>query len=161
MVKQDSSGNHKIDLLEKKAIVKDSVHGQERITGMKAFLLMDSIYLKLYIEPKPLKRARHSKQGSFIRTYYKDTLQEMDTLKYALINALTEQDRQVIVSHMSNANNGLKIALKLTFGFVIPKSYSKKKRNALINNPHTNNIDLDNLNKKRTSIVEWYLVVER
>ena len=109
---------------------------------------MDSIYLKLYIEPKPLKRARHSKQGSFIRTYYdKDTLQEMDTLKYALINALTEQDRQVIVSHMSNANNGLKIALKLTFGFVIPKSYSKKKRNVLINNPHTNNIDLDNLTK--------------
>ena len=82
------------------------------------------------------------------RTYYdKDTLQEMDTLKYAIINALTEQDRQVIVSHMSNANNGLKIALKLTFGFVIPKSYSKKKRNALINNPHTNNIDLDNLTK--------------
>ena len=62
---------------------------------------MDSIHLKLYIEPKPLKRARHSKQGSFIRTYYdKDTLQEMDTLKYAIINALTEQDRQVIVSHM-------------------------------------------------------------
>ena len=109
---------------------------------------MDSIHLKLYVEPKPLKRARHSKQGSFIRTYYdKDTLQEMDTLKYAIINALTEQDRQVIVSHMSNANNGLKIALKLTFGFVIPKSYSKKKRNALINNPHTNNIDLDNLTK--------------
>ena len=109
---------------------------------------MDSIYLKLYIEPKPLKRARHSKQGSFIRTYYdKDTLQEMDTLKYAIINALTEQDRQVIVSHMTNANNGLKIALKLTFGFVIPKSYSKKKRNALINNPHTNHVDLDNLTK--------------
>ena len=109
---------------------------------------MDSIHLKLYIEPKPLKRARHSKQGSFIRTYYdKDTLQEMDTLKYAIINALTEQDRQVIAYHMSNAHKRLGIALKLTFGFVIPQSYSKRRKNELINNPHTNHVDLDNLTK--------------
>jgi len=110
--------------------------------------LIDTIALKLYIEPKPLKRARHSKQGSFIRTYYdKDTLQEMDTLKYAIINALTEQDRQVIVYHMENAHKRLLIALKLTFGFVIPKSYSMKRRKQLKDQPCTSKGDIDNLCK--------------
>lgn len=109
---------------------------------------MDTINLLLYIEPKPLKRARHSKQGSFIRTYYdKETLQEMDKLKYAIINALSEQDRQIILSHEANAHNGLKIALKLEFGFVIPSSYSMKRQRALKNQPHTNHVDLDNLIK--------------
>ena len=121
---------------------------------------MDSIHLKLYIEPKPLKRARHSKQGSFIRTYYdKDTLQEMDTLKYAIINALTEQDRQVIKRHMELPNNKKGLCVRLEFGFEIPKSYSKKLRNELINNPTTNNKDTDNLLKNvfdRGNGILWY-----
>lgn len=109
---------------------------------------MDIIKLLLYIEPKPLKRARHSKQGSFIRTYYdKDTLQEMDKLKYSIIYALSEEDRQIILKHESNASNGLKIVLKLEFGFVIPSSYSMKRRKQLKDQPHTNHVDLDNLVK--------------
>lgn len=110
--------------------------------------MTNTIDITLYIEPKPLKRARHSKRGSFIATYYdKQTLQEMDNLKYAIINTLDDEHREIIVSHMANAHNSLKIALKLEFGFVIPSSYSMKRQRTLKYQAHTNNIDLDNLVK--------------
>lgn len=109
---------------------------------------MDTVKLLLNIEPKPLKRARHSKRGSFISTYYdKATYEEMDRLKWAIANALSDEDKRIILEHTSNAYKSLKIALKLEFGFMIPSSYSKKRYRELINQPHTNHVDLDNLIK--------------
>ena len=71
----------------------------------------------------------------------------MDTLRYAILNALSNEDRLVIADYMENAHMGLKIALKLTFVFAFPKSYSKKKRARLLDQAHTIKPDLDNLVK--------------
>ena len=82
----------------------------------------------------------------------------MDTLRYAIINALTVEDKQLIAEHMENAQNGLKIALKLMFTFSMPKSYSKKKKERLRNEAHTNKPDTDNLIKNvldRGSGILW------
>lgn len=109
---------------------------------------MASVQLKLYIEPKPLKRARHAKRGNYISTYYdKTAIQEMDTLKYAIINALTEEDKQVIKQHMEAPKNLKGMAISIEFAFSIPSSYSKKLKNELINNPCTTKSDVDNLVK--------------
>lgn len=115
--------------------------------------------LVLYTPPKPLKRARHTVRGSYATSYYtaKDKA-EMDTLRYAIINALTVEDKLLIAECMENAQNGLKIALKLMFTFSMPKSYSKKKKERLRGNAHTNKVDIDNLIKNvldRGSGILW------
>ena len=104
------------------------------------------ITLELLIPPKPLKRARHASRGKFISTYYtaKDK-QEMDTLENAILNALTQSDKDYIAERLKSEN--LEIALLLEFGFEMPQSYSKKKREALMGKGHTNAVDLDNLIK--------------
>ena len=82
----------------------------------------------------------------------------MDTLRYAIINALTVEDKLLIAEYMENAQNGLKIALKLMFTFAMPKSYSKKKKERLRNEAHTNKPDTDNLIKNvldRGSGILW------
>ena len=104
------------------------------------------ITLELLIPPKPLKRARHASRGKFISTYYtaKDK-QEMMTLENAILNALTQSDKDYIAERLKSEN--LEIALLLEFGFEMPQSYSKKKREALMGKGHTNAVDLDNLIK--------------
>jgi Holliday junction resolvase RusA-like endonuclease len=104
------------------------------------------ITLELLIPPKPLKRARHASRGKFISTYYtaKDK-QEMMTLENAISNALTQSDKDYIAERLKSEN--LEIALLLEFGFEMPQSYSKKKREALMGKGHTNAVDLDNLIK--------------
>ena len=104
------------------------------------------ITLELLIPPKPLKRARHASRGKFISTYYtaKDK-QEMTTLENAILNALTQSDKDYIAERLKSEN--LEIALLLEFGFEMPQSYSKKKREALMGKGHTNAVDLDNLIK--------------
>jgi Holliday junction resolvase RusA-like endonuclease len=104
------------------------------------------ITLELLIPPKPLKRARHASRGKFISTYYtaKDK-QEMDTLENAILNALTQSDKDYIAERLKSEN--LEIALLLEFGFEMPQSYSKKKRESLMGKGHTNAVDLDNLIK--------------
>jgi Holliday junction resolvase RusA-like endonuclease len=104
------------------------------------------ITLELLIPPKPLKRARHASRGKFISTYYtaKDK-QEMTTLENAILNALTQSDKDYIAERLKSEN--LEIALLLEFGFEMPQSYSKKKREALMGKGHTNMVDLDNLIK--------------
>ena len=101
------------------------------------------ITLELLIPPKPLKRARHSAKGF---TYYtaKDK-QEMMTLENAISNALTQSDKDYIAERLKSEN--LEIALLLEFGFEMPQSYSKKKRESLMGKGHTNAVDLDNLIK--------------
>ena len=104
------------------------------------------ITLELLIPPKPLKRARHASRGKFISTYYtaKDK-QEMMTLENAISNALTQSDKDYIAERLKSEN--LEIALLLEFGFEMPQSYSKKKRESLMGKGHTNAVDLDNLIK--------------
>ena len=106
------------------------------------------IILELLIPPKPLKRARHSSRGKFISTYYtaKDK-QEMDTLESAIINALTQENKDYINEMLKTAHKGLEIHLSLMFGFAFPQSYSKKKKDALLHHGHTLAPDLDNLTK--------------
>ena len=104
------------------------------------------ITLELLIPPKPLKRARHASRGKFISTYYtaKDK-QEMTTLENAILNALTQSDKDYIAERLKSEN--LEIVLILEFGFEMPQSYSKKKREALMGKGHTLKPDADNLIK--------------
>jgi len=106
------------------------------------------ITLELLIPPKPLKRARHASRGKFISTYYtaKDK-QEMMTLENAILNALTQTDKDFIKSLLETAHKGLEIHLTLEFGFEMQQSYSKKKKSTLIGKGHALKPDIDNLTK--------------
>jgi Holliday junction resolvase RusA-like endonuclease len=103
------------------------------------------IELELLIPPKPLKRARHSAKGF---TYYtaKDK-QEMNTLENAISNALRQEDKDFIADKLKHAHEGLEIHLSLEFGFEMPQSYSKKKKEMLRGKGHTLKPDIDNLSK--------------
>jgi len=106
------------------------------------------IEIKLLIPPKPLKRARHAARGGFVSTYYKaEDKKEMQTLENAILNALTQTDKDFIKSMLETAHKGLEIHLNLEFGFEMPQSYSKKKKSALIGKGHALKPDIDNLTK--------------
>ena len=82
-------------------------------------------------DPIPLKRARVTKNGT-----YDPQKKEKEQIQY-----------------MMRANYGLltpfkgPIDLDLRFGMPIPKSYSKKRKEALLNNCHSCKPDLSNLIK--------------
>lgn len=66
---------------------------------------MVTIAFDLNIVAKPLKRARHSSRNGFVRTYYtkKDT-EEMESLEFAIINALTPKDKITIAETIKTVN---------------------------------------------------------
>lgn len=89
------------------------------------------------IAPKPLPRARVSRYG----TYYTPQQQEYaETLRYLLV---VERNKQKGVVIPPNS----KIALSLEFGFKMPISWSKKKKTEMLDEPHTQTPDIDNLVK--------------
>ena len=106
------------------------------------------IELELNTEPKALQRAKTTVRHNFVSTYYtKEAKEQMATLEYSLINALSEEDKVNILQAHKNAVNGLKIALKVIFYMQTPSSYSKVRKKRLENTPHIKRPDLDNLIK--------------
>jgi Holliday junction resolvase RusA-like endonuclease len=71
----------------------------------------------------------------------------MMTLESAISNALRQEQKDFITEKLKHANEGLEIHLKLEFGFEMPQSYAKKKKERLRGKGHTNMVDLDNLIK--------------
>lgn len=106
------------------------------------------IELELNIKPTSLKRARHTVRGRYATSYYthKDK-QEMDELKYTILNALTTQHKQDIKNLLKDTKNDYYISLTLHYEFDMPKSWSKKKKLLKLGTPHTSKPDLDNLIK--------------
>lgn len=64
-----------------------------------------------------------------------------------LLKGLTVKGKQDIAKYIETAKNNVIIDLSLTFGYVIPKSYTKKLKVALIGQPKTTVPDVDNLVK--------------
>ncbi len=106
------------------------------------------IKLILNVEPKALQRARTTVRKNFVRTYYsKEATSQMDMLKYAIINALSEQDKVSIGEWHKNSHTPLRIALKVVFYMKTPTSYSQVRKERLENTAHTKRPDIDNLIK--------------
>ena len=104
------------------------------------------ISLIINTEPKPLKRARTAVRNNFVSTYYnKSDKEEMEELRYKIIKAVKELPKYQ--QDLINENKGKPISLHLAFYMSLPKSYSNKKKQALVNKGHTNLPDLDNLIK--------------
>lgn len=106
------------------------------------------VNLKLKTQPKPLKRARTTVRGGYVRTYYNnDDKLEMEELRIAILSALNNLDKEIYDLVIKNAKKDVPISLSLVFGFSFPKSYTVKKKNELLGQPHTLLPDLDNLIK--------------
>lgn len=105
-------------------------------------------HFKLNIPPKPLKRAKTTFRGNYIRTYYdKQATEEMEDLRIAILTALKNKDDKIYGEITKHAKTSERIRITLMFVFKLPKSYSNKKKKELMSMPHTLLPDLDNLIK--------------
>jgi len=86
----------------------------------------------LYGNPRPLKRARHS----LGRTYNSQN---------AIMTALSYEIRESVPLLQRKIEGPVELNIK--FFMQIPQSYSKKKRESLINTYHFKKPDIDNLEK--------------
>lgn len=104
------------------------------------------ITLIIETEPKPLKRARTAVRNNFVSTYYnKSDKEEMEELRYKIIQAVKKLPKHQ--QELITENKEKPISLNLMFSLSLPKSYSNKKKQGLVNKGHTNLPDLDNLIK--------------
>jgi len=113
------------------------------------------MFITLEVEPRALPRARHTVRGKYATSYYtKANNQLFDDYKIAILKALKSLGHTKLPIY----DKTVRIALKLTFYMKLPTSWSKKKRDMIVNDYHMIKPDIDNLIKMvldRASDLIW------
>lgn len=89
------------------------------------------------INPIPASRPRVTRWG----THYKEPYRSYKTTLTNYFKEYMKKENKSIIEQNKD------VSIDVTYYMGIPKSYSNKKRNSLLNKPHKNRPDLDNLLK--------------